>query len=74
MIGFPIENVDSLNVLNSLHPCIHPLSMASRQVGRPKVDFEEHKDTLYRLYITERRSMDEVRQCIVKIYSQSTRT
>jgi hypothetical protein len=36
--------------------------MASRQVGRPKVNFEEYKDTLYRLYVTEHQQMEEVRQ------------
>ena len=36
--------------------------MSAQASGRPRVDFERYKDTLYRLYITERRPLDEVRQ------------
>ena len=36
--------------------------MSAQASGRPRVDFERYKDTLYRLYITERRSLDEIRQ------------
>ena len=36
--------------------------MSAQARGRPRVDFEQYKDTLYRLYITECRPLDEVRQ------------
>jgi hypothetical protein len=36
--------------------------MSAQASGRPRVDFEQYKDTLYRLYITERRPLDDVRQ------------
>jgi hypothetical protein len=32
--------------------------MSAQARGRPRVDFERYKDTLYRLYITERRPLD----------------
>jgi len=47
--------------------------MASGQVGRPKVDFEEHKDTLYRLYVTERQQMEEVRRYMKTFCNFDTR-
>jgi hypothetical protein len=36
--------------------------MSAQAGGRPRIDFERYKDTLYRLYITKHRPLDEVRQ------------
>jgi hypothetical protein len=35
--------------------------MSSRNRGRPRVDFERFKDTMHRMYIEERRPLNEVR-------------
>ena len=42
--------------------------MASKGAGRPKIDFEKYKDTLSNLYLTERQSMDDLRQYMKTIY------
>ena len=43
---------------------LYSFIISSQAHGRPRVDFEQFKDTLYRLYITKRRPLDKVRQFI----------
>ena len=43
--------------------------MATQARGRPRLSLEEHKETLYRLYITERRPLKEIQQYMKDYYN-----
>ena len=43
--------------------------MDTRSRGRPRLNFEEHKDILYRLYITKRQLLEEIRQYMKDYYN-----